>query len=57
MSKFQLSCFKEGVLHLVISGEKEASSIEISPGITTEFNEAGELIGIEILSAKTAKSQ
>lgn len=54
MSKFQLSCFHEGVLHLVISGEKEASSIEISPGITAEFNESGELIGIEILSAKTA---
>lgn len=41
----------EDVLHLVMGEEKEASSIELSPNITAELNERGELIGIEILSA------
>ncbi|MBI5182005.1 MAG: DUF2283 domain-containing protein [Nitrospirae bacterium] len=31
--------------------EKEANSIELSPNITAEMNERGELIGIEILEA------
>ena len=44
---------KEDVLHLVISDEHEASSIEMSPNITAELNERGELIGIEILQAST----
>jgi uncharacterized protein YuzE len=43
----------EDVLHLMISEEKEASSIELSPNITAELNERGELIGIEILQAST----
>jgi uncharacterized protein YuzE len=42
---------KEDVLHLVISDEPEANSVELSPNITAELNEAGELIGIEILDA------
>jgi uncharacterized protein YuzE len=42
---------EEDVLHLAISDEPEASSIELSPNITAELNEAGELIGIEILEA------
>ena len=41
----------EDVLHLVMTEEKEASSLELSPNITAELNERGELIGIEILQA------
>jgi uncharacterized protein YuzE len=44
---------KEDVLHLVISDEEEANSVELSPNITAELNEQGELIGIEILQAST----
>lgn len=40
---------KEDVLHLAISDEDEAGSIELSPDITAELNAQGELIGIEIL--------
>ncbi|NKC11937.1 MAG: DUF2283 domain-containing protein [Gammaproteobacteria bacterium] len=42
---------KEDILHLAISDEKEFGSVEISPNITAELNEEGELIGIEIISA------
>ncbi|MFP4007125.1 MAG: DUF2283 domain-containing protein [Spirulinaceae cyanobacterium] len=42
---------KENVIHIAITDEYEADSIEISPDITAELNEAGELIGIEILNA------
>lgn len=42
---------KDDVLHLAISDEPEAGSVEISPNITAELNEKGELIGIEILNA------
>ncbi len=42
---------KEDVLHLTISDEPEESSIELSPNITVECNDKGELIGIEILNA------
>ena len=52
MSDTKLSYFQdEDVLHLSISTEKEFGSVEISPNITAELNEAGELIGIEILDA------
>lgn len=52
MTKPKLSYFdREDVLHLVISEEDEANSIEVSPNITAELNEKGELIGIEILNA------
>jgi len=44
---------KEDVLHLVIADEEEANSVELSPNITAELNENGELIGIEILNAST----
>jgi uncharacterized protein YuzE len=44
---------KEDVLHLAISDEAEAGSVEVSPNITAELNDKGELIGIEILSAST----
>lgn len=42
---------KEDVLHLAISDEDEAGSVELSPDITAELNAQGELIGIEILRA------
>lgn len=52
MTKPKLSYFsQEDVLHLVISEEAEANSIELSPNITAELNQKGELIGIEILNA------
>jgi uncharacterized protein YuzE len=52
--KPKLSYFEqEDVLHLVITEEEEANSIELSPNITAELNEKGELIGIEILQAST----
>ena len=54
MSKTRLAYFeKDDVLHLAISDETEAGSVEISPNITAELNEKGELIGIEILGAST----
>lgn len=44
---------KEDILHLVMSDEEEANSVELSPNITAELNEQGELIGLEILQAST----
>ena len=47
MKKPKLSYFdSDDVLHLVISEGNEANSIEVSPDITAELNEKGELIGI-----------
>ncbi len=52
MKKPKMTYFnKEDVLHLLISEEQEYNSIELSPDITAELNEKGELIGIEILNA------
>lgn len=52
MTKTKMSYFsKEDILHIVISEGEEANSIELSPNITAELNEKGELIGIEILQA------
>jgi len=52
MKKPKMAYFEdEDVLHLVIAEEAEANSIELSPNITAELNERGELIGIEILNA------
>ncbi|MBI2950704.1 DUF2283 domain-containing protein [bacterium] len=52
MKKPKMSYFEhEDILHLVIAEEAEANSIELSPNITAELNERGELIGIEILNA------
>jgi uncharacterized protein YuzE len=54
MSKPQMTYFKdEDVLHLVIANDIEAGSIELSPNVTAELNEKGELIGIEILEASS----
>ncbi len=52
MSKAHMAYFEnEDVIHLVISDEPEAGSVEVSPNITAELNANGELIGIEILHA------
>ena len=54
MNDPKLSYFeKEDILHLAISDEKEFGSVEVSPNITAELNEEGELIGIEILGASS----
>lgn len=51
MNKPKMTYFeKEDILHLVISDESESDSIEMSPNITAELNDDGELIGIEILN-------
>jgi uncharacterized protein YuzE len=42
---------QEDILHLVISDDAEAGSIELNPNVTAELNQKGELIGIEILNA------
>jgi uncharacterized protein YuzE len=42
---------QDDVLHLTISDEPEARSIELIPNVTVELNDKGELIGIEILNA------
>jgi len=52
MNKTKLAYFEqEDILHLAISDEPESGSIELSPNITAELNDKGELIGIEILNA------
>ncbi len=52
MNKPKMTYFEqEDILHLMISDEPESDSIELSPNITAELNESGELIGIEILNA------
>ncbi len=54
MKKPKLAYFeREDILHLVVSEGDEASSVELSPNITAELNESGDLIGIEILNAST----
>jgi uncharacterized protein YuzE len=51
---FKMTYFKqEDILHLIVSGDKETDSIELSPNITAEINDKGELIGIEILEASS----
>jgi len=53
MNKTRMAYFEnDDVLHLAISDEPEAGSVEVSPNITAELNAKGELIGIEILSAR-----
>jgi uncharacterized protein YuzE len=44
---------QEDVLHLVLSDDAEHNSVEIAPNLTIELNEAGEMIGVEILRAST----
>ena len=52
MNKPKLFLFeKEDILQFVVSEDKEANSVELSPNITAELNTMGELIGIEVLNA------
>ena len=52
MNKTRMMYFeKDDVLHLAISDEQEAGSVELGPNITVELNDQGEMIGIEILEA------
>ena len=54
MSNTKMNYFeKKDILHLMVSDEPEANSVEISPNITAELNDAGELIGIEIINASS----
>ncbi len=54
MNKTQMVYFKnEDILHLSISEELESGSVELSPNITAELNDEGELIGIEIINASS----
>jgi uncharacterized protein YuzE len=43
----------EDILHLTLADEPEANSIELSPHITAELNDKGELIGLEITKASS----
>jgi uncharacterized protein YuzE len=52
MNKTRMMYFeKDDVLHLAISDEPEAGSVELGPNIMVELNDKGEMIGIEILEA------
>lgn len=52
MDKAKMRYFEqEDILYLSISDDPENGSIELSPNITAEYNDRGELIGIEILRA------
>ncbi len=52
MKKTQMVYFQQDdVIHLALMSGKEANSVELSPNITAELNEQGEIIGIEILEA------
>lgn len=54
MSNTRMVYFEENdVLYLSVSDEPEAGSIELSPDVTAELNEKGELIGIEIINASS----
>ena len=52
MSNTRMVYFEENdILHLSISDESEAGSVELNPNVTVELNKQGELIGIEIINA------
>lgn len=54
MSNTRMVYFEENdILHLSVSDEPETASVELSPNVTAELNEQGELIGIEILDASS----
>jgi uncharacterized protein YuzE len=54
MSKTQMAYFeKKDILHVCIANGGEASSVELSPNITAELHENGDLIGIEILNVSS----
>ena len=52
MKKPRMTYFQsEDVIHVLLTAGQEAQSVELSPNITAELDEHGELIGIEILEA------
>ena len=52
MRKPRMTYFeREDILHLAVAEGPETQSVELSPNITAELNDKGELIGIEILAA------
>jgi uncharacterized protein YuzE len=54
MNETRMTYFQqEDILYLLIGEGTEAGSVELSPNITAELNENGELLGIEILDAST----
>jgi uncharacterized protein YuzE len=54
MKKLALHYFQEeDVLHLTLSDEPEANSIEIDSYVTAELNDNGKLIGLEITEASS----
>ena len=54
MSSTRMVYFEnQDILHLSISEESESGSVELSPNITAELNDKGELIGIEISNASS----
>ena len=54
MNKTKMKYFKDDdIIHINISDSMEINSVELSPNITAEIDENGELIGIEILNAST----
>ncbi len=54
MTNTRMVYFEENdILYLSISSEMEVGSIELSPDITVELNEKGNLIGVEIINASS----
>jgi uncharacterized protein YuzE len=53
MNNPKMTCFPEqDVIHLAMTDEEEAGSMELSAHITAELNAEGELTGVEILKAR-----
>ncbi len=53
MNETRMAYFEnDDVIHLLLSDEPEAGSVDVSPNITAELNAKGELIGIEIFKAR-----
>ena len=44
---------EQDIIYLTITDDVETDSVEINTNITTELNQEGELIGVEILKAST----
>ena len=52
MNRTRMRYFQEeDILHIAVAEGPESASVELSPNITAELNEKGELIGIEIVNA------
>jgi uncharacterized protein YuzE len=50
----QMAYFPDSdTVHLTIAEGPESQSVEISPDVTAELNENGDLIGVEILNASS----